>query len=157
MTKYKYLSYFNYFSLWLCRNPNLGLITKARACKGANQEKTPRVTFHASGNVGKCEGMNLHIPKWAPTLGVGVSMDSQIFREKLHGSKPIGLKISLYHWQFDSRPLKVKNCPYFLVCRWCATYCWKALDEGCNFFLSLTSIKGLHTKLWAPKVTRVPI
>jgi hypothetical protein len=32
--------------------------------------------------------------------------------------------------QFDSRPLKVRNHPDFLACRWRATYHWKALDEG---------------------------
>jgi hypothetical protein len=32
-------------------------------------------------------------------LGVGVPMDSQIFRAQLQGSKPIGLKNSLYHWK----------------------------------------------------------
>jgi hypothetical protein len=42
----------------LCRNPNLGLTTKARACEGACQEWSPRVTFHAPKSVGKCEGMN---------------------------------------------------------------------------------------------------
>jgi len=29
----------------------------------------------------KCEGMNPHTPKGASTLGVGVLMDSQMFRE----------------------------------------------------------------------------
>jgi hypothetical protein len=57
--------------------------------------------------------------------------------------------------QFDSRPLKIKNCLDFLACRSCATYCWKALDEGYNFALDLISIGGLGTKLWAPKVTIV--
>jgi hypothetical protein len=141
-----------FFFLWLCRNPSLGLATNAKVCKGASQEKSPGVTFHAPGSVRKCEGMNLHIPKWAPTLGVEVLMDSQIFREKLHGSKPIGLKNSLYHWQFDSQPLKVENRPDFLTCKWCATYRWKALDEGYNFSLNVTSIKGLHTKLRAPEI-----
>jgi hypothetical protein len=37
-----------------------------------------------------------------------------------------------------------------------ATYHWKALDEGYNFASYLTSIKGLHVKLWASKVARVP-
>jgi hypothetical protein len=60
------------------------------------------------------------------------------------------------YWQLDSQPLKIKNRPNFLECRWCATYCWKALDEGYNFAWDLISIKGLHTKLCAPKVTRVP-
>ncbi len=42
------------------------------------------------------------------------------------------------------------------MCRWRATYCWKALDEGYNFVLDLISIGGLHTKLWGPKVVGVP-
>jgi hypothetical protein len=63
---------------------------------------SPRVTFHALGNARECEGMNLHTPKWAPTLGhlgVGVSMDSIIFRGQFQGSKLIGLNCSLYHWK----------------------------------------------------------
>jgi hypothetical protein len=60
---------------------------------------SPRVTFHAFENARKCEGMNLHIAKWAPTLGVGVPMDFQIFKKRLHGSKFIGLKNSLNHWK----------------------------------------------------------
>jgi hypothetical protein len=59
--------------------------------------------------------------------------------------------------QFDFRPLKVKNRPNFFACRCCATYCWKALNKGYNFDEDLISIKGLHAKLWAPKVTEVPI
>ncbi len=43
-----------------CCNPNFGLTTKARACEGASQA---RVTFHAPGSVGECEGMNPHNPK----------------------------------------------------------------------------------------------
>ncbi len=37
------------------------------------------------------------------------------------------------------------------------TYHWKALDEGYNFALYLILIESLHTKLWGPKVARVPI
>jgi len=59
--------------------------------------------------------------------------------------------------QFDSRPLKVGNRPDFLMCRWSATYHWKALDKGYNCVLDLTLIEGLHTKLWVSKVVRVPI
>ncbi len=58
------------------------------------------------------------------------------------------------NWQFDSRPLKVKNRPNFLGFRQCATYHWKALDQGYNFASDLIEIKGLHAKLWAPKVVR---
>ncbi len=60
------------------------------------------------------------------------------------------------NWQFDSQLLKVENRPDFLWCRWCATYCLKAPDEGYNFALDFISIGGMHTKLWAPKVVVVP-
>jgi hypothetical protein len=133
--------------------------------------------------------MNPHTPKGAPTLGVGVPVDFWIFKEWLQGSKPNGLRSSLYHfrkplecrclkwarmthldtsntsygqkkgeesnWQFDSRPLKVKNRPDFLTCRWCATHRWKDFDKGYNFSLDLISIEGLQAKLWAPKVMGV--
>jgi hypothetical protein len=36
------------------------------------------------------------------------------------------------------------------------TYYYKALDEGYNFALNLILIRGLHTKLWGPKVVGVP-
>jgi hypothetical protein len=32
----------------------------------------------------------------------------------------------------------------------------KALDKGYNFSLGLISIQGLHAKLWAPKVAKIP-
>jgi hypothetical protein len=60
------------------------------------------------------------------------------------------------NWQFNSQPLKVKNHPNFLACRSHATYLWKALVEGYNFVLNLILIGDLHTKLVAPKVTKVP-
>jgi len=56
--------------------------------------------------------------------------------------------------QFDFRPLKVKNRPNFLVCRWRATYGWKAFNKGYNFASGLISIGGLHTKLWLSKLRK---
>ncbi len=61
------------------------------------------------------------------------------------------------NYQFDSQPLKVWNHPDFLVFWWLVTYRWKDLDEGYNFTLNFTSIRGLHTKLWDSKVAGVPI
>jgi hypothetical protein len=81
------------------RNLNLELATKARACKSAGQEGSPGVTFHAPRSVKECEGMNPHTFKGTPTLGVGLPMDSQIFRERLQRSKHIRLRRSLYHWK----------------------------------------------------------
>jgi hypothetical protein len=47
----------------LCRNPSLGLVTKAKACKGEGQEGSLGVASHALGSVTECEGTNLHAPK----------------------------------------------------------------------------------------------
>jgi hypothetical protein len=59
------------------------------------------------------------------------------------------------NWQFDFRPLKVRNRPDFLAFRWRETHRWKALDKGYNFSLDFIGIGGIHAKLWAPKVARV--
>jgi hypothetical protein len=60
------------------------------------KKEAPGVTSYAPGNGEECEGMNTHIP----ILGVGVSMDSRILRERFQRSKPIGLKSYLYHWKY---------------------------------------------------------
>jgi hypothetical protein len=44
-----------------CRNPSLGLMTKARACKGASQERGP--------GVWESVGINIHTPKWTSIVG----------------------------------------------------------------------------------------
>ncbi len=54
----------------MCRNPSLGLATKVRAYEGVGQDWSLGVTFHVPMNVGECEGMNPHTPKWIPTLEV---------------------------------------------------------------------------------------
>jgi hypothetical protein len=59
--------------------------------------------------------------------------------------------------QFHSQLLKIENCLESCVWRRHATYHWKALDEGYNFALNLTSIRHFHKKLWASKMTRIPI
>jgi hypothetical protein len=82
-----------------CRNPSLGLATKARACEGASQKWSSGIIVHTPGSAGKCEGMNPHTPKWTPTLGVGILMDFWIFRRQFQGSKFIKLKSYLYHYK----------------------------------------------------------
>jgi hypothetical protein len=93
-----------YILLWNYRNPNLGLTTKARACKGVGQEWIPKVTFHAPKSVGKCEEWTSTLPKWAPTLGVRIMMDSQIFRVWIQGQNSL-------NWSF---PYIIEN---LLECR----------------------------------------
>jgi hypothetical protein len=53
--------------------------------------------------------------------------------------------------------IKSQESSDFLMCRWHATYRWKALDEGYNFASDLIEIKGFHAKLQAPKITRIPV
>jgi hypothetical protein len=86
-------------SIHLCHNPSLGFMTKVRACKVAGQKESPGATSCALGSAKEYEGMHSHTPKWIPISGVGVPMDFWIFRGRLQGSKPIGLKSYLYHWK----------------------------------------------------------
>jgi hypothetical protein len=60
-----------------------------------------------------------------------------------------------WNWQFDSRPLKVRNQPNLGVCRWSVTHRWKAREENYKFVLDLVPIRGLSWELWAPKVPGV--
>jgi hypothetical protein len=76
-----------------CRNLSLGFMTKAWVCKGVGQERSLGVTSHAPKSVREHEGMNIHTPKWAPILRIGVLMGSQIFKERLQGSNP-------FDWRF---------------------------------------------------------
>jgi hypothetical protein len=59
------------------------------------------------------------------------------------------------NWQFDSRPLKVRNQPDPGVCRWSVTHRWKVLEESYEFSWDLTPIEGLSRELWAPKIPGV--
>jgi len=67
----------NVATLTLGSRPMQGLLAKV-----TSQEWSSGITFHAAMNMGECEGMNLHTPKWAPTLGIKVPMDFQIFKER---------------------------------------------------------------------------
>ncbi len=85
-------------TLGICRNPSLGLATKARVCKvQAKTELGSHISCPRSAK--ECEGMNPNTPKWTLILGVGVPMDFQIFKGRFQGSKFIRLKSSLYHWK----------------------------------------------------------
>jgi len=109
------------------------------ACK--DQNAMAQGNLHIIGKLLKCRCLKLahitHLDIWSTSYGQKKEWES--------------------NWQFDSQPLKVKNRPDFIACRWRATYHWKALDERYNFVLDLISIKGLHTKLWGPKVAGILI
>jgi hypothetical protein len=82
-----------------CRNPSFGLATKAKGLQRCGPRGSPGATSYTSGSVGKCEGVNPHIPRAIPTLGYGVSVDSRNFKEQFEGSKLNGLCCPLYYWK----------------------------------------------------------
>jgi len=61
------------------------------------------------------------------------------------------------NWQFNSRPLKVRNQPDLGACRWSVIHCSKALEETYKFSLNLIPIGGLNKELWLHKVSGVQI
>jgi hypothetical protein len=59
------------------------------------------------------------------------------------------------NWQFDSRPLTIKNRPESDVFRKSTTWRWKSLKDSYKIALDLIPIGGLRKKLWLPKVRGV--
>jgi hypothetical protein len=59
------------------------------------------------------------------------------------------------NWQFNSRPLKVRNRPNLGACRWSVIHCWKSFKESYKFVIDLTPIRGLSKELWPRKVLGV--
>ncbi len=59
------------------------------------------------------------------------------------------------NWQFDSRPLKVRNRPFPDIRFKCPTWRWKDLDEGYNFGTNLVAIGLYSRELWPFKVLGV--
>jgi hypothetical protein len=176
--------------LGFCRNPSLGLATKARGvarlwAKEARESPHmfPKVQI-VWGNEPSHSQVNSHCKSWSPKW---IPKSSE---RDCRGQNPLVwiffyiirklLKLRCLKWapiihldiwntsydkkkgqesncQFDSRPLKVRNRPDFLMCRWCATYCWKAFSEGYNFALDFILIGIVHAKLCTPKVAKVPV
>jgi hypothetical protein len=106
-------------------------------CRGQNT--SPRDVLYTVGKV-----LKLNCWKWPRMSHLDICNISYV-QKKGRESK----------WQFDSRPLKVRNRPDSLAFRWRARYRWKDLDQGYNFALYLITIEGLHKKLCTLKVTGV--
>jgi hypothetical protein len=52
----------------LCRNPSLGLMTKAKGLQGCGPRLNLGVAISCPGSAKECEGKKPHIPKWTPML-----------------------------------------------------------------------------------------
>jgi hypothetical protein len=108
-----------------------------RNCRGQN-------TLHWSvlSTVGKV--LKCRCPKWPRMSHLDICSTS-------YGQK----KGWESNWQFDSRPLKVRNRPDSGVCRSSATHRWKAFEESYNFGLDLVPIRLWGEKLWTFKILGV--
>jgi len=93
-------------------------------CKGQNT--LHRGVLYINGKVLKCRCL-----KWPRMSHLDICNPS-------YGQK----KGRESNWQFDFRPLKVKNRPLPNVCRRSAIGYWEALEESYNFGLELTLIGG---------------
>jgi hypothetical protein len=120
-------------------SPERTLESSERNCKGQNSLLWG--VLYIIGKILKCRCL-----KWAHMAHLDIWNIS--YRQK---------KGQESNWQFDSRPLKLRNRPDLLGCRQRATYRWKALDENYNFALGYISIRGLFAKLWGSKVPGVPV
>ncbi len=81
-----------------CRNATLTLGSRPRQGLTRLQAKI--------GSLGVKESVRewtLALPRELPLWEFGVLVDSRIFKERLQGSKPNGLKSLLYHWKFIKR------------------------------------------------------
>ncbi len=75
-------NFLNVIQYMACRYPSLGLMTKARGCKVISQKRK-------LDNEKKCEGMNPHTPKGAPTLGIGVQWTIECLESDCKGQNPM--------------------------------------------------------------------
>ncbi len=146
------------------RNPSLGLTTKAMGCKVVGQEGDSRVNSGVQkvwGNEPSHSQVNSHVGSWSLKR-------TPKFSERDYRGQNLSPRRVLYiigkllkrrclsETQVITKR-KVENRPDFLMCRWCVTYLWKALNEGYNFTLNCIAIGGLHRKLCTSKVARISI
>ncbi len=103
------------------------------------QNTSPWGVLGVIGKVSKCT-----CPKWPRIAHLDICSPS-------YGQK----KGRESNWQFDSRPLKVRNQPVADVRSESATRRWKALFEGYKIGLDLVAIRGRGEELWLSKVPGV--
>jgi hypothetical protein len=126
--------------------PENGTWESSRTPKNLERDCRGQKTSHwgVFGTIGKV--LKFRCPKWTRMSHLDICSTS-------YGRK----KGRESNWQFDSRPLKVRNRPDFGACRWSATHSWKDLDKSYNFGLDLVPIRVWGEKLWASEVLGVKI
>jgi hypothetical protein len=73
------------------------LVLGSRPRQGLAKVRTKseaRITFHTPRNVGECEGMNPHTPKWILILGVWVQWISKFLEDNFKGQNSLDWQVS---------------------------------------------------------------
>jgi hypothetical protein len=142
--------------MYLCRNPTL------KDCE--DDTHTPEMgTWESFGTLEDlefdCRGQNTLPWGFLYTVGKVLKRRCRKWPRMSHldvcSTSYVRKKGRESNWQFDSRPLKVRNRPDPGVCRRSVTHCWKALKESYEFASDLILIGGLSKELWVAKVPGV--
>jgi hypothetical protein len=153
--QYKNIVSFLFFSLFA-----LGVATLLWA-KWEDETPTPKVGDLESSGTPECLGFDRKAQNTSHWGVLGVI--EKVLKRKYRKWPRIGhldicnpsygqKKGQESNWQFDSRPLKVKNRPLSDVRFQSARCRWKDLDKGYNFGSDLVSIGLGSRELWALKV-----
>ncbi len=117
----------------------LGVPRDSRKLKARVQNTSHWSVFYTIGKV-----LKFRCPKWPHMSHLDICSASY---EQKKGRES--------NWQFDSRPLKVRNRLESDVCRRSATWRWKALKKSYMIASDLIPIRGRSKKLWMPKIPGV--
>jgi len=124
--------------------PKSGNLESSGTPKNSELDRRSQNTSHRSVAYTVEKVLKCRCPKWPRMSHLDICSSS-------YGQK----KGRESNWQFDSRPLKIKNWPDSDVSRRSATWRWKALENSYNIALNLIPIGGVSRKLWIPKVPGV--
>jgi hypothetical protein len=124
--------------------PKSGKLESRGTLENSELDCRGQISSHLSvpGVIGKV--LKFRCPKW-PCIGHLDILSPSYGQKKGRES----------NWQFDSRPLKVRNRPFPNVRSGSATWRWKALFEGYKIGSDLVPIGGWGEELRSPKVPGV--
>jgi hypothetical protein len=120
----------------------LGLRPRQKGLQGCRPRGSPWVTSHTPGSVRKCEGVNPHTPKATLTLGDGVPVDSQNFRERFEGQNSMACGIIyIIEKLLERRCLKRSRIAHLNI--WNTSYGQKKGQESnCQFDFRPEKVKN---------------
>jgi hypothetical protein len=139
----------------MCRNPTLA------KCGGGVKPNTSKLGDLESFGTPECLGFDSKAQNTSPWGVIGVI--EKVLKRRYRKWPRIGhldiccpsygqKKGRESNWQFDSRPLKVRNQPLSNLRIESARCRWKDLDQGYNYGSDLVAIRLCSRELWAPKV-----